>query len=851
MNTKFSLLTLLFLFTTVVFAQNGSISGTIFDNDSNEAVPFATIAVIDSSSQTVKGAISTDEGKFNINNINYGTYSLQISFIGYQTITLNNITLSKTSPEVNMKTVMLKPQSESLNEVTIKAIKKTASTKIDRKTYSTTDFETAKGGNAADVLNKLPSVTVDPNGNVSVRGTSDFMVYLNGKPTQVDASTLLSQISANAINKIDVITVPTARYDAQGKGGIINISTKTKGIEGLSISANGLIGGAPWANITDKYSNYKLNDDRYGGGLNLVYNKNNMSLYGGFNYNKKNVNGKRSGDARVLVKDPLGEYFHMVAAGERPEWYEYYSANAGVDFKLSNKDQLSLSYFYGNRTAGRAAYYIYNNFFAEADKSNKNLTSETWVYNPNIDNRFGEYHTINADYSIDFNESSNLKIATSYENSDLSRELTNQNYDYNPTTDTASSTIDQGYSLSDSTPLKGFRFSIDYSKNINETDVLGFGFQTNYANIAGDFNFENNLVTKDLDNSIDLSRTVYAAYADYSGNVGKLDYIVGLRTEYGDQNMDVTNTDYLTLFNNTGRSNYEDKEFDLFPSAHLSYSISEKDKLILASSRRINRPSVTNLAPFLYRRHFEVYVVGDPELEAEYLNNVELTYDTKIGKNTFSLTGFYRGTDNAVFRVNTTTTNVENPDVFDILQENVLIRSYTNAGNSTALGAELNANIVVTSFAKLFLGGSLYNFNIKGDVFGYNVDNSSTNWTLKGNLNLNLSQTFKFNFDYNIKSRTVTSQGSNDSFSMANIALNYKPKNLKGWDFSLRGLDIFSTNLQGLDTNAFNGSQEQIFYQETEYTRNGPIVELGINYTLNMKGKKKKEKTFEGNKHFK
>ena len=853
MTKKITLLFILSFFGVIVtFAQKGNIKGIILDPDSNETVPFATVVLLNSNSlETVTGAISSDDGTFSIENIAYGIFDLKISFIGYQTVTIENVILNKATPSKNVGQVLLKPQVESLDEMTISAKKKTATTKIDRKTYSVSDFETAKGGNAADVLNKLPSVSVDPSGHVSVRGTNDFMVYLNGKPTQIAPNTLLAQISGNSISKIEVISVPTARYDAQGKGGIINITTKTMGAEGLSVSVNGLLGGAPWANITDKYSDYKLNDDRYGGGFNLVYNKDNISLYGGFNYNKKNVNGKRSGDAKVLVKDALGDYFHMVAAGERPEWYEYYSANTGIDFKLSDKDKLSLSYFYGNRTAGRAAYYIYDNFYADSDKSNKDVATEEWIYNPNVDNRYGKYHTINADYSVDFNASSNLKIAATYEDSKLSRALTNKNYSYNPATDTASPTIDQEYSLADNTPLKGFRFAIDYLKKINDTDELGFGLQTNYANIAGDFNFNNNLVSKDLNNSIDLTRNVYAAYADYSGKTGELNYIFGLRAEYGNQSMDVTNTDYLSLFDNTGKSNYENKKFDVFPSMHLSLPVSEKDKLILAGSRRINRPSVTNLAPFLYRRHYEVYVVGDPELEAEYLNNVELTYDTKIGKNSLSFTGFYRGTDNAVFRVNTTTTNVENPFVYSILQENVLIRSYTNAGNSSAFGAELNANIDVNSYTKFFIGGSLYNFDIKGDVFGYSVNDNSTNWTLKGNLNLGFSKEIKFNFDYNVKSKTVTSQGSNGSFSMANVALSFKPENLKGWSFSLRGLDIFSTNLEGLDTNAFNGAQEQIFYQETEYDRNGPIVELGVSYALNMKGKAKKKKEFEGNKHFK
>src|SRR5690606_18973631 len=158
-----------------------------------------------------------------------------------------------------------------LEGVEIQGLASTVSRKIDRQTYRAGDFETAQGGTAVDVLNKLPSVSVDPDGTVSVRGATDFMVYLNGKPTQMEASVLLGQIAANSIENIDVITVPTSRFDAQGKGGIINISTKKSGQEGLSVSANGLIGGSPWGNITDKYSGFDLNDQRFGGGLNLVY----------------------------------------------------------------------------------------------------------------------------------------------------------------------------------------------------------------------------------------------------------------------------------------------------------------------------------------------------------------------------------------------------------------------------------------------------------------------------------------------------------------------------------------------------------------------------------------------------
>jgi len=405
--------------------------------------------------------------------------------------------------------------------------------------------------------------------------------------------------------------------------------------------------------------------------------------------------------------------------------------------------------------------------------------------------------------------------------------------------------------MSDDTPLTGARLSFDYNKDYKNGNSLGMGGQFQYVNIKGDFIFDNSKVTADLNNSIDFDRGVYAAYIDYSGSKNKFNYILGLRTEYGSQKTYIKNTSYLEDFGLSDANYYSQNKFDFFPSAHVSFEASDKNELIFAASRRINRPSLTNMAPFLYRRHLEVYVIGDPTLEAEYLNNVELTYETKLNKNSISLTGFYRGTENAVFRVNTTTTAIQNPTMHDILHEDVLIRSYTNAGNSTALGAELNANFVASSFAKFFIGGSLYNYQINGDVFGYTVDTSSTNWTLKGNVLLDLTKTLNFNFDYNFKSGTVTSQGTNENFSAANVALKYQPKKLPGWDFSLRGLDIFGTNFQGLDTNAFNREGEQIFYQETLYTRNGPIVEIGMNYTFKKSTKSKKSKEVSAEKHFK
>ncbi len=820
-----------------VYGQKGVLNGSVVDNSTNEKIPFATISVYDANlGNLISGAVSNEKGKFKLDKLESGEYQIVVSFIGYTADTLNSVVLSNSKVSANIGEIGLYPSSIEITGVEVQGLARSTSKKIDRQTYRASDFETASGGTAVDVLNKLPSVSVGPDGTVSVRGTTDFMVYLNGKPTQMEASVLLGQIAANSIENIDVITVPTARYDAQGKGGIVNITTKREGMEGLSVSANGLFGAAPWGNKTDKYSAYELNDRRGGGGVNLIYNKENVNLYGGFNYNKRNVNGLRIGDARLLQSD--GSYYHMVADGERPEWYENYSANAGIDYNFSEKSKISASYFYGNRTEGRSAFYVYNNFYGDINKNPiEGINPENhWIYNPNTDNRYGTFHTGNIDFTQVFDNKSKVTVSLLYEHSELSRELQNRDYEFDKPSDVVNNKL-RHFIQTDDTPLDGFRTSVEFEKELENKGILGVGFQPQFLKQKGDFKYDTLNVESGnwgtngkFNNDIDLSRAIYAGYADYSGTFGNFNLIAGLRLEYTDQLLKIGNPDYLNIFDRPTKPEYKVQQLDWFPTLHINYNLNENDALIFATSRRINRPPTKNMAPFLYRRHYEVYVVGDPELQAEYLTNFELSYDKKLGKQNFTLTGFYRGTDNAIFRVNT---------VYE--EENVLIRSYTNSGNVKALGAELNANIVAGKKAKFFVGGSIYNFNVQGDVFGYKEDNSSTNWSLKGNMNLLLTKALKFTLDFDVKSATVTTQGKNEMFYMSNMAFNYNPKALNGWDFGFKVLDILASNNTALNTRAYNETGTQIFYQEVEYQRFGPILELSASYSINMNGKSKKK----------
>jgi outer membrane receptor protein involved in Fe transport len=825
-----------------LLAQHGRIEGLVVDSESKESVPFASVAVkslMDDS--MVQGTVSDNTGKFILEDLPYGSYRLVISFIGYETDSTGQVELNTQTPEADLGLLELAIKSVDLDEVEVRAMAQTSSSRIDRTVYRAIDFETAKGGTAKDLLNKLPSVSVDPDGNVSVRGTTDFLVYLNGKATLMEPSVLLGQLSGDAIESIEVINVPTARYDAQGKGGIININTRTNGQQGFSLSANALLGGGPWNNFATPYDGYQQNDNRYGGGVNLMYAKERLSLYGSLYINHRNVNGRRTGDARLLQPD--GTYYHMVAGGERPEWFENYSASAGLEYKTEKGAELSLSYYYGNRTEGRSAFYVYHNFYGDSEKDPVPGIPEEddWIYNPNTDNRYGISHLASIDYTKHLENSSTLTISALYEHAGLSRRLDNRNYDFDPVNQTVGS-LEEHFMQADDTPLNGIRLSIEYLKEFENGHTLGVGFQPQYLQQSGPFSYDTLDVESsswgayaELENAIDLSRGIYAGYLDYAGHYGKLEYMAGLRLEYTDQELKIANPDYFSIFEREPRSTYNINQLDWFPTLHLSYSIAEKSEMTLAASRRISRPPTKNMAPFLYRRHYEVYVVGDPALKPEYMNNLELSFGQDLGKQDITLTGFYRGTNNAIFRVNT---------VYE--EENVLIRSYTNSGNTTALGAELGANLVAGEWAKLFLGGSLYNYRIEADIFGYQENNSSTNWSLKGTMNLMLTEALKFTADFDMRSATVTAQGRNELFYMANAALSYSPARLSNWDFSLRLLDILSSNNTGLNTRAYDSNGIQIFYQETEYIRQGPIAELSISYAFNANGKsgKKTRNTF-------
>ena len=869
MMKKILVSTLLFSFAiTSLISQSGSVKGMVTDETTKEVIPFATVALIKNGEENaLTGTVSDKDGQFYIENIPYGSYNVLVSFIGFKSKELTDIKVSSAKKEIVIGNIALTPKIIEIKEAEVSTTVNTTVGKIDRRTYRPGDFETARGGTAIDILSKIPAVTIGGDDDITVRGATDFVVYLNGKPANASASVLLGQIPAENIQSIDIITVPTSRYDAQGMGGIINITTTRIVNKGLTVIATGMIGGTPWKNDKDVFSNHSLNNNRLNGGVNLHYNRKKLSLHGSVNYSSKNNKG--IGDIYTYIyqnenQPYAGSYYILDGTGARPKWDKNLFTSAGLDYQINDNAAISVNYQYSDRNTGRAAHYKYNTFFTNSTSGQPINGTLYELYNPNDIYRKGHFQSVTMDYNLNMEKNGSLNASFLYENSNLEQTIHNKEfaYDgnrlyYNYYSDDHRNPVFHSFQK-DETPLNAYRIAVDYKKELKNGNSLNMGISSQLVRLEGSYEYDTVNTNTDnfegynyFDNAINLDRDVYAAYSEYTGIFNKLSYILGVRIEYLDQQMSVRNTGYFEevydVFGEIGRDfnekDFSQQKFDVFPTLHLKYQASEADIITLSASHRINRPPAKDMAPFLYRRHQEIFEMGDPLLEPEYSWNSDLTYNRLLGKHSIILTGFMRSTTNAIYRVNRLDYELANTG-------GVLLRSYTNAGSQLATGGELGLNLVLHRTVRLFMGGSLYQFSVESNegLFGDQSKSSSLNWDAKSNLNWSIMAPLKLTLDYSFKSRTVTPQGENIEFQVMNVALNFTPEKLEGWSFFAKMLDVLQTNQSGGYTGATANGME-VFQRDWIYDYEGQILEIGASFNFNQSKEKTKQQMI-GNEYF-
>ena len=780
----------------------GQISGFVLDSQNKAPIEYATI-VIKKGTEVLDGTISKKDGSFEIIINPKSNYIIDISFLGYETQSIDSFEIEKGNM-IALGEILLQPTQTQLEEVVLNSNISSIQSKIDRQVYAASEFSIAKGGNASDLIRNIPSISINAIGEISVRGSSGFVVLLNDKPIQSDVQSLLNQIPANSIKNVEVITAPSAKYDAEGKAGIINILTLKNTFEGDYFQVNTLL-GAP--SIQD-YENAE-SAQRFGADItyNTVREKWNLST--GFSFQRNDISGRREGDVYTIIGD---KYTRFPSDGERSFDEVNYSGRLTADYQLSKNDLISLGLFAGKRTKDRTADILYYANYAIIS----DIKYEFQYYNENLRIRKSDFVLGSLDYEHNFENKAELTSSILYEYTLLGGPTTNRNLGHPD-----NSIIYQDEYNTNDNPLYGLRINLDYKFKPLSIGTLEMGYQYRNLDHTGDFVYErkNNAtqifeLIPDFSSEVNLKRSIHAGYLQFNGSFEKWVFAMGLRLE----NMERE----LNLKDKTG---FLDEDYSLgftklFPSASLNYEVNENTNIKLAYSKRIERTTTFKMNPFPEREHSETLEQGDPNLHPELIDQVEVGFNFKNNNgDSFFSNIYYRNVNNLINRVNT------------IYNDTILNRIYSNVGNAKAFGGELGTEFTVAKKLKTFASFNLYNYQIDGEFDKSPISSKGTIFSL----NLNSTYSFSGNtfaqFNYNYLSNRITAQGQDSRFYSPNLTLTKRFWNNQltaSLQWKNMDMGLMNTNEQRITT-----SRPDKFYTTTNYVYEVDMILFSLSYNFN------------------
>lgn len=799
---------------TSSFFSYAQIKGKIVD-ETNSPLEYASVAIYNQNThELVTGGVTNKDGVFLFESLKKGSYYLQSSFIGYEVKTLRDIVITNASSTLDIGSIQL-ILGNTLNEIIIEGEKRTVVNKIDRQVFNVDYFKNAQGGSSIDIIKNLPSISIDGQGEITVRGSSGFVVLLNGKPTQGNAISLMAQLPANFISRVEIITAPSAKYDPEGKAGIINIITKKGVIKGAFGQIN-LKNGLP---SIEPYENDKTHN-RYG--IDALYNiqneKWNISLSA--NFQRHDIGGKRVGTVYTIINDIKTQ---TQSEGERSFDEKNYSGRFTLDFTPDSTKVFSLGVFAGKRSKDRLADIVYFDNHAVSPANSNNRLYTFSYFNHNLRERKSDFALASFDYNQTFNNQSKLSTSLFYEYTLLGGPTVNQNLGF-----PNNSLVFQDEYNTNNNPLNGIRVQIDYSFKPFNIGVLETGYQYRNLNHIGDFLYERRtdadsdfVLVPEFSSEVNLKRRIHSLYAQLSGKNGKWDYTTGFRIELMNRTLelkDKANTlDETFLYNFT----------KLYPSALVNYKVNEKTNLKVAYSKRVERTTTFKMNPFPEREHSETLEQGDPELKPEFIDLLELGISKKTkGGTVIFATGYFKHVNNVVNRVNT------------VYNDSILNRIYSNVGNAKAIGLELGMQLNPTKNWRNFIGCNIYNYSINGTFDNSPVNSEASVYSVNLNSTFNFWKNASLQFNFNYLSNRITAQGSDSQFYSPNLSfqksfLNNRLTTTLQWQNI--DLGLLKTNEQRITT--FRDNQ---FFTTTNYIYEVDMVLLNLSYTFkNGKNKSK------------
>lgn len=788
------------LFTSIcIFSQErsnfqnfeGSISGKVIDELTKEPIPYANISVYRTKDSTlVGGGITNENGFFKIENLHPGMFKIKVDFMGYDRfVSTTRITPKNTSVSVGI--IKLKPAVLQLGEVEVISDKPLVEFKLDKKVINVDKNIVTSGGNATDILRNTPSVQVDMDGNVLLRGSTNVNILIDGKPSSLvsnDNASILEQIPASTIERIEIITNPSAKYDPEGMAGILNIVTKREKRQGI----NGL--------VTLNYGT-KM---KYGGTFSINRKVNKTNLFFSYDYKNEDRNWYRDHDRYLYYNSSL--FSHTTISSNKKNNFYSHNLKGGFDYDFNPRNSIifTANYRVGERKSDEKSI-------------NKVITSDT-ISAYYDRNEASNYPSQNIDLSLGYKKKFDDpdRIFTTdiyYSLGIFNKEENYEQFNYIP----IYLTPDQKANYDDK--KSNFIIQSDYTHPLDEKTRLDAGLKAYVRTTDNNYFFYDydTLISefkKDttLSNHFIYSDYIYAVYSTLSHEWKKFSLQAGLRAEETFQHGNQKTTGAV----------FDRNYFSMFPSFHLSYNLPKDNKLQISYSRRINRPNPRSINPFIDKSDPLTWRKGNPDLKPEYINSYELGHIKDWKKLSLTSQIFYKSTYNVISRYR----EVDTSGIITVYP--------LNMSKAESYGLEFTVSSQPAKFMRLMGMFSWFKTTVIGSDGENDLTNSIFSYDAKFNGYFFLSKNLSMQLNGIFYGPSVMAQATRKGFYAIDIGLKKEIWNRKA-SLSIRLTDVFDTMKFQIITDDPNLKASMKFKRDTQ------VLYVTFTYKIN-EGIKQKDR---------
>lgn len=792
---KIGILPLLLLCSTFAFAQlRYNISVSIQDMNSGDFLPFATVTLRDASNnKLIGGAVSDERGKAELeSSVSYVV--IQVDYVGFETLIFTKTLTKKT----DLGLIKLTPKENQLAAIDLVGRRSDVEIRLDKRVYNIGKNLNAKGTNVSDVLDNIPSLSLDLDGNLELRGSSNVRILIDGKPSGlvgINGIDALADLPAESIDRVEVITAPSARYQAEGSSGIVNIILVKNTLKGLNGVFN--ISGGKF--------------DSYGANASLNYKVGKFNFFTNSGYGD---NTDRGGAFQENTYTPVGNYdkFYETRSFDRRRVGN--NVNLGVDINLAQKTKLTFFYVINDR---------------DGEDISENQQNHTLI-------RENKTLSLRSEIEKDKDISKQLSFTLTHKFNEVGHNL-------DVTFQTERIVEDEFSDLQTQTflPIKALGFleenntkerkkqflaQIDYVFPINKNTQFEAGYRTTNEYLDTSFMVLNEItggtmvVDEDLTNFLDYEQSIHAFYSQFGKKWNSFSFLAGLRYEH---------TDWTVIQKTT--SEVGNNIFDgLFPTLNIGVEFSETANLTFGYNRRLTRPSARGLNPFRSRVSETSFYQGNPNLRPSYSDGFDLGYLKQFKKFTLNSSIYFRRTYEPTQRI-----TVESGEFVEVNGENtaVIKRLPINFGSQDRFGLETNSTIRWSTMWNTNLSFNIYKTTDKGTYENLVLDNENESWS--GNFRNNLKLPWDINTQINIRylGPQESAYGSRKGFSSTSLGLS---KDILNNDatINLNFNDVFNTGIW-----RWSSFTETIF-TEAEYQRRKPFYKITFTYRFRQEKERQK-----------